>query len=51
MLINIDRLTFYDYITYSTVVMTVDNANYQLANGDPGAATIPTDIFTNTPAK
>jgi hypothetical protein len=31
--------------------MEIDNSTYQLADGDPGAAVIATDSFTNTPAK
>jgi hypothetical protein len=51
MLINVDHFNYYDYITNSNVVMQIDNSNYQLTNGDPGAATITTNTFTNTPAK
>jgi hypothetical protein len=50
MLINVDHLTHYDYISNSTVVMQVDISTYQLADGDPGAGAA-TGTFTNTPAK
>jgi hypothetical protein len=46
MLTNVDHLTNYDYITNSTVVMQVYSSTYQLADGDPGAANIATDIFS-----
>jgi hypothetical protein len=51
MLISVDRLTNYDYITISTVVMDIYNSTYQLADGDPGAATIAFYTFTNITAK
>jgi hypothetical protein len=47
MLINVDHLNNYDYISNSTVIMTIENSTYQLANGDPGATYIITpNAFT-----
>jgi hypothetical protein len=46
MLKNIDHLPYYDYITNSTVAMNIDNSNYPLINGNPGAAVIASDTFT-----
>jgi hypothetical protein len=38
MLINLDHIKYYDYITNATVTMQVDSSTYQLANGDPSAS-------------
>jgi hypothetical protein len=46
MLINIDHLNFYDFITNSTVIMGIYNSTYPLSDGDPGS--VPTATATIT---
>jgi hypothetical protein len=46
----VDHLANYDYISDLTVQMEIYNSTYQLADGDPGAATL-TDSFTNDPSR
>jgi hypothetical protein len=45
MLINLDHIKYYDYITNATVTMQVDSSTYQLADGDPGASGPTTATF------
>jgi hypothetical protein len=46
MLINIDHLNFYSFITNSTVIMGTYNSTYPLANGDPGSSTTASGTIT-----
>jgi hypothetical protein len=51
MIVNIDHLPYYDYITNSTAVMTIDNSTYQLTNGGAVGSIQANPTFSNTTAK